>query len=199
MSEFDAMVAVHGYNPEGMEGGRDPVEVWEDRLEQAQITADLLEGFGADIAVAISGGGDYSGKTEAEIIAEYASREFPELMDSYEVHLEDESDDTAGNVEQLYEMAQDLETDTVFAVSSRDHSPRLLRDWNEFIDDEDVDMFVGGIGSSEPYTESGKSPFIVEGAAFEPFIDAFNEVWGVDPESYEEAAQDVAEILREYH
>ena len=35
---LDALVAVHGYSPDGMIGGKDPEVVWRDRLSKAVET-----------------------------------------------------------------------------------------------------------------------------------------------------------------
>lgn len=197
--KYDAMIAIHGYDPEGMDGGRGPEEVWRDRLSEGQESAQMLEEFGADVVFAISGGGDYGGKTEAEVIEEYASREFPGIVENYDIILEDDSEDTRGNIEQLHDMAQELDTPAVVPVSSPDHAPRLLRDWNSYLDEDDDDFWVAVVGSDMPYAASGKEPFIVEAAMYEEFVDAFNEVWAVEEQHYEEAAQEVKQVLQKYH
>lgn len=194
----DALVMIHGYNPEGMAGGKNPATVWEDRLEQGYETADQLDDYGADVTVAISGGIEHDGQTEAEIVHEHAQEYLPGLLEDHDVVLEDGSVDTESSVQHVYDVAQEEAAEAVYAVTSRDHAPRMLRDWQSFLDDQDTDMDVYAVGSSETYAASDRDPFIVEAAAFEPFIDAFDEVWGIDPERYAEAAEAVTETLQEF-
>lgn len=196
---YDAMIAIHGYDPEGMDGGRGPEEVWRDRLSEGYESARMLEKFGADVVFAISGGGDYGGKTEAQVIEEFTSREFPEVTENYDIVLEDDSENTRGNIEQLYDMAQELGTPALVPVSSPDHAPRLLRDWNSYLEGDKDDFWVAVVGSDMPYATSGKEPFIVEAAMYEEFVDAFNEVWEVEEEHYEQAAEEVKQVLQKYH
>lgn len=194
---LDALVAVHGYSPDGMEGGKDPEIVWRDRLSKAVETVDRLEALDADIKVAISGAGDYNGKTEAEMIRDFAEEEFQELVNRYEVLMEDKSKNTEENVEKLHEIAVRHEVDALFVVSSKDHIPRVVRDWEgDLLTEEGI--LVAAIGSDKTYAASKKEPFILEAAMYEPFLDAFNEVWKVKPENYSEASQEVREVLRKY-
>lgn len=194
---LDVLVAVHGYSPEGMEGGRDPETVWRDRLGKGLETVEKLEDLDADISVAISGAGDYDGKTEAEMIKEFAEDEFSEFMDSYEVILEDRSETTESNVVQLHRIASELDIDLAFVISSEDHVPRVVRDWEEHLDPEE-DLLLAAVGSDKTYASSGKDPFILEAAMYEPFVDALDEVWQVQPENYSEAAEEIREVLKKY-
>lgn len=193
----DALVAMHGYDPDGMDGGKPFEDVVEDRFEKTYQVADMLQDWGVDVDVVISGGGDYDGRTEAELVYDHVRETYPDEAADIDVRLEDASGNTAENVEELHAMAQDLDVDTVVTVSSRDHAPRVLRDWNQEVN-ADIPL-IAAVGSQDTYAASEMEPFIVEGAAFAPFIDAFNHVWGVDPDRYEEAAAEVAEVLQQYH
>jgi hypothetical protein len=194
---LNALVAVHGYSPDGMGGGKDPEIVWRDRLSKAVETVDKLEELDADIKVAISGAGDYHGKTEAEMIRDFAEEEFQELVNGYDVLMEDKSKNTEENVVKLHEIAVRHEVDALFVVSSKDHIPRVVRDWEEDLLTEEG-ILVAAIGSDKTYAASKKEPFILEAAMYEPFVEAFNEAWKVKPENYSEAAQEVREVLRKY-
>jgi hypothetical protein len=196
-SDYDALVTVHGYNPSGMEGCRDPVEVWDDRLAKSHETVEFLEGLGAEVAITIPGGGDYDGMSEAELIAEYAEDNYPGLLEGTDLFLEHNSTSTTQNINHIYDLATDLEVDGVFTISSRDHAPRVLRDWQRALDG-DEELFVAGVASDRNYTRSDFEPFIMEPAELEPFVRAFNEAWFIPEEHYEEAAEEVAETLRKY-
>lgn len=194
---LDALVAVHGYSPDGMVGGKDPEVVWRDRLSKAVETVDKLEDLDANIKVAISGAGDYNGKTEAEMIKDFAEKEFQELVGGYEVIMEDKSKNTEENVEKLHEIAVRHEMDALFVVSSKDHIPRVVRDWEEDLLTEEG-IIVAAIGSNKTYSSSEKEPFILEAAMYEPFIDSLSEIWDVKPENYQKAAQEIKKVLQKY-
>ena len=191
------LVAIHGYSPEGMEGGREPETVWRDRIGKGIETVEKLETLDVDISVAISGAGDYDGKTEAEMIREFAEKEFSEFMDEYELILEDRSETTEANVVQLHRIAGNLDVDLAFVISSRDHISRVVRDWEQHLDPEE-DLLLAAVGSDKTYASSGKDPFILEAAMYEPFVEAFNEVWQVQPENYSEAAEEIRQVLKKY-
>ncbi|MFB6174538.1 MAG: ElyC/SanA/YdcF family protein [Candidatus Nanohalobium sp.] len=196
-SESNVLVAIHGYSPEGMEGGKDPETVWRDRLTKGLEVVGKLEKMGVNLSVAISGAGDYNGKTEAEMVEEFAEEEFRELADNYEIIEEDRSENTEENVVQLHRIARKLGAELAFVVSSRDHVPRVLRDWEEHIRPSE-DLILSAVGSDKTYASSGKDPFILEAAMYEPFVEAFNEVWQVDEENYSKAAEEVKEVLQKH-
>lgn len=113
------LVTVLGYSPEGMAGGEEPEEVWHDRIDKALRLAERLS---ADLA--ISGGVQHSGKSEAELMADYAEKEF-ERFERETVILEENSLNTIDNINQMDKLAEDYEC--VFFVSSRDHVPYIQR------------------------------------------------------------------------
>lgn len=198
MSEtIEVLVAIHGYSPEGMNGGRDPETVWRDRLSRGLETVSKLERMNLDITVAISGAGDYNGKTEAQMIKEFAEKEFQGFVEKYDFVMEDRSENTEGNVIQLHKIAMDLDVDVAFVISSRDHVPRVARDWEEHLDSHE-NLLLCAVGSGKTYASSGKDPFILEAAMYEPFVDAFNEIWDVKPENYSKAAEEIRNILQKY-
>lgn len=191
------MLAVHGYSPEGMENGRKPEKVWSDRLRKADQVLGKLTGMGFDPVVVFSGGGEFDGRSEAEHIREYASENFSSLVRDHELILEDESTDTEENVLRLHEFAVERGIEFCFVVSSKDHAPRVLKDWEKH-SPEGESLVVPVVGSDKTYAASGKDPFIVEAAMYEPFVDALGELWSVDPDKYEEAAEEIREVLRKY-
>lgn len=193
----EVLVAIHGYSPEGMEEGREPEVVWRDRLRKGIETVSKLEQMDVEISVAISGAGNYNGKTEAQLIKEFAEKEFQNFLESYELIMEDESEDTEVNVVQLHNIAMDLDVDAAFVISSRDHVPRVARDWEQHLE-PDEDLLLAAIGSEKTYASSGKDPFIIEAAMYEPFVDALNEIWDVRPENYSKAAEEIKEVLQKY-
>jgi|GEM_PF-1435868 len=197
MSTKEVLVAIHGYDPEGMEGGRDPEPVWRDRLSKGLEIVERLESLSLKIDVAISGNGNYDGKSEAQLIKEFAEEEFESLTENYDIITEEQSKDTEENVVQLHRIGKQLEVDFIFPISSKDHAPRIQRDWENHI--EPVDNFtLAAIGSEEAYASSGKMPFIIEAAMYEPFVEPFNKVLDINPKNYEEAAEEVRKVLEKY-
>ena len=196
-SETEVLVAIHGYSPNGMEDGRKPEIVWRDRIEKGLEVLEKLERLELDIEVAISGAGDYKGKTEAERIHDFAENEYPKFSKNYDVIMEEKSTNTEEDVVELHKIASELDADIVFVVSSRDHVPRVVRDWEQHID-EDEDLVLSAVGSNKTYAKSGKSPFILEAAMYEPFADVLDNLWMVDSNKYEEAAKEVREVLEDY-
>jgi len=196
--EYDVLVSLHGYSPTGMQGGKPPKEVWGDRLRKTLDTASLLDSWGLSVAIALSGGGDYDQNTEAQLIHEFAKSSFPEILE-YDIFLEDDSTTTKSNVEQLYSMAQDINVAVIFTVTSRDHAPRVQRDWENYLNrEEDTETFAASVASREAYAKSDRDPFILEDGPFGPFIDALQHIWGIPADRRREAARDVREILEEY-
>jgi hypothetical protein len=81
----DVMLAVHGYSPEGMESGREPEEVWSDRLRKADQVLEKLAGMGCDPVVVFSGGGEFDGISEAQHIKRHASKNFCSIVNNHKV------------------------------------------------------------------------------------------------------------------
>lgn len=190
----DVLVAMHGYDPAAGDGANRFESVVEDRFEATYRVADTLQGWGIDVDVVISctpGEGGRNGPTYQHMVEQYPS-EAAEL----DIELETVSTTTAENIEEFYRMARERDADGVVSVSSRDHAPRVLREWGAATE-EDIPL-IAAVGSSDTYAASGMDPFILEGAAFAPFVEAFDEVWDVDPDRYEEAAAEVAEVLQKY-
>ncbi|MDY6770835.1 MAG: ElyC/SanA/YdcF family protein [Candidatus Nanohaloarchaea archaeon] len=193
----DTLIMMHGYDPEGMDGGRAPEDVWQDRLEKTYELAETRTAMGLDVAVGISGGGDYDGRTEAEIVRDYAEEELPELTDDYTLHLEEASTDTQEFVENIYDIAKEEGAGEVTTVTSKDHAPRVQRNLSNAT--EDIDDVVFTVAASEEhYSENGKDPYIVEGAFSGDLIDAFNQVWGVPGDALSDAAEDVKDVFERY-
>jgi hypothetical protein len=96
----------------------------------------------------------------------------------------------------LHEFAIENSIEFCFVVSSRDHAPRVLKDWDKHSPEEA--LVVPVVGSDKTYATSGKDPFIVEAAMYEPFVDAFQELWSVKPENYKQAAEEIRQTLQKY-
>lgn len=169
---MDKLLVVHGYNPEGMDGGKPFDAVVYDRLSTAGDLADDLDSYD----LAITGGGDYDGLSESEIVYEIAEEAFPDLVDT-DVMLEEESNDTESFVDAMSDYADEQGYDMVHVVSSKDHGPRVLREWVG----QDMDAHLSVVPSDERYSANEKDPYIVEGAYSGDLIDALNESWGHDP------------------
>lgn len=193
----DTLIMMHGYDPDGMDGGREPEAVWEDRLEATYELVETRSDMGLDVAVGISGGGDYDGKSEAEVVHEYAEDAVPGLTEEYDIHLEEDSQDTEEFVANIYEIAKEEGAEEVTTVTSRDHAPRVRRNLSAATEDIDDVVFTVA-ASDEHYSENEAEPYIVEGAFSGDLIEAFNQVWGVPGGKLSEAAEDVKDVFQRY-
>lgn len=195
---YEALVVVDGYSPEGMDKGKNPEVVWRDRLTKAFELLEKLENRDMSICFAVSGGGDYKGKSEAEMIKGYAEQNFEQKLGDQKILIENESEDTQENVSKLHNLALSLKVNIVFTVSSKDHVPRVVRDWTK-VQKTEPDYLFAAVPSDKTYSLSGKEPFILEAAVYEPFVDVLNdELMAVDSEKYSEAADELRKVLQKF-
>ena len=137
----DILIGVHGFNPEGSFGSREPEVIWRDRLEKALRLANAQKKHGNSSLILISGGVESKGKTESEYMLDYAREEVPKLVEEFEVRIEERSKDGVENVEEMFKVAEDENITTVFSVTSPDHLPRIETIWQKEVE-ADIDSFA---------------------------------------------------------
>ena len=190
----DKAIVIHGFspNPDHTANGRDPELVIDDRLNAAYEEMQNLKGDGYDPDVIFTGGGNYGGFTEAELVEMQAKESHPELVDAAS-ELEAESKNTVENVEKTLDMSED-QYDDIHVVTSRDHAPRVLRDWTERA--ESVNVYA--VPSEEAYTDRDNQAFILEDGPLREMYDAFTGVWGVLDSDLAEVSRDIEEVWEKY-
>lgn len=191
----DILVGVHGYRK--LKGGKDEKPVLIDRVMKTYRVAGRLQNLGLDVGVVFLGGHSVDGNTTAETTRKVASDVESIDVDKFEIFIADQyGGNTQAEIDSFIELTEELEPSMVISVSSRDHTPRILRLWNRM--GENVDAEISVVGSDGTYSESELPPFMLEGAAYEPFVEVLDEVFSVDEDKYEEAAEEVKNILQKY-
>lgn len=196
------LIAVHGFTPEGVPRSRTPQNVWEDRFDAAWERASRLEtDYGLEndgIRVLIFGGGtDDDGKTEAAYMKAHGERIGHPLFEAFTVAVEEQSVDTASNVEAVYRIASEYPVDAIHPVSSKDHVSRVHREYLFHDDATAYDILPKG--SEQTYVESGDRPLIIEMGPYREIARAIESaVWGVPLEDRDEASERVSEVLASF-
>ncbi len=197
------LVAMHGYSQKVPDGYRPWKEVVKDRLSATLEVAEFFKELGCKVEIMISGGTVYQGKVEAEAIYEFAQENFPGIED-YEVRLETKSRNTAENVERIYEIAEKEKAGAIVPISSRDHTPRVMRDFCYHEKRPRIeDALLLGCASNEPYSEAGWS---VQPAIVEPPVRFGNvnlaelvpKFFRVPGEKREKFSREMEEVLKKY-
>ncbi len=166
-----ALVAVHGFNPDETQHpeARSPEEVWDDRFTKASEVAFQLEKRGSLEKILISGGGDFDGRSEAEIMYEWAQKDgHPITFFSDYVEMEEYSEDTEENVLNIYEEAFNDGIDEIVAVSSFDHIGRVMDDFETYMP-EDNSFEIYPVPSDESYRRTER--LVRDGFHMEDSID----------------------------
>lgn len=196
------LIAIHGFTPNRVSHSRTPQKVWEDRFNAAWDRASRLETDYElekdDILIWISGGvRNDEGKTEAECMKEYGERTEHPLFEEYTVALEEESTDTASNVDAVYQIASEQQVDAIHPVSSKDH---ILRVHREYLFHDDATAYdILPKGSEQTYAESGDKPLLIEMGPYREIAHEIEvSVWGVPPADRAEAGKRVRKVLESF-
>ena len=189
----DIIVAMHGYKPSADNFDA----VVNDRLSRTLEVDKFLEKYGIECEVVISGGVEKDGIKEADIIYQWAKEKMPEIK-KYNVVLEKDSKNTFENVQNIYDLAKKEGAKGIFAVSSKDHISRVIRDWVYNIPDyESKDILLAGVPSRDAYSEKGRDnpPFIAE----PPFwgYDALRNIFKVPADKREYVKKAIEEVINE--
>jgi hypothetical protein len=191
----DVLIGVHSYR-KGI-GGKEEREVREDRLEKTQEVAEKVSSMGFSVEVVFLGGYMIDGRTTGEINRDIASQMEHIDLNSFETYVADKyGGDTEAEVDSFIEYIGTKDAQMVLSISSQDHTPRLLRLWNQ--NKDNVDPIVSVIASEGMYSESELQPFILEGSAFNPFVEVLDKIFSIDSDKREEAAREIEQVLDKY-
>ncbi len=129
MSSSSVLLCVHGYTKAPREHEKEWQNVVKDRLSTALELAKFFSSVGVAIYLVLSGGSMNGNQVEADVIHNYARKNFPELFELVnDVILERESKNTQENVDEILKWA--LKKDAVIIpISSKDHVSRVVKDW----------------------------------------------------------------------
>jgi len=190
----DKAIVIHGFspNPKNTPNGRDPEFVIDDRLDAAYEEMQNLKSDGYSPDIIFTGGGNYGGFTEAELVELQVEESHPELAEAAS-ELEAESRNTVENVERTLEMSQDR-YDDIHVITSRDHAPRVLRDWTERA--EGVNVYA--VPSEETYTDRDNQAFILEDGPLREIYDSLTGVWGILDSDLSEISKDIEDVWEKY-
>lgn len=192
---------MHGYSQKVPEGYRAWKPVVEDRLQATLEAAKFFKDLGCEVEIVISGGTEYEGRKEADVIYEYAESKHPEIR-GYDVTLKKESQRTAENIEEILEEAKKENAKAVVPTSSKDHISRVMRDF-VYHPNRPEDTLILGNPSKEPYSEVG---FEIPPAIVEPPVkfgdinlaEIIPKFFRVPSENRGEFAEEVKAILEKY-
>ncbi len=168
-------------------------------MSQGYRLAEKLNNYDMDVTVVISGGVEKNGVFEAEVMYEVAKRECLDFENvAQKVILEKESVNTLQNVLKTMKYVRDLDAEIIYAVSSKDHAPRVLRDWTYIMDEHNFrqEVVITGVPSMEAYSVKGDTnpPFIVE----PPFwaYDSLQEIFKVPANKKEYVARAIRDVIQ---
>jgi hypothetical protein len=187
------LICVHGYTRAPKVLHRPWEDVMLDRLTAAYKLSEFLHSANVTSYLILSGGVVSNGEVEADKIYEFAKRKLPGLFELVtDVILERESKNTQENVDEIIKWAKKKNA-AIIAVSSKDHAPRIAKDWA--YDKNRKGHLIMIAPSEESYSESGSmdSPIIIEPPfwAYESLKDIFN----VPANKVEEVKRKIAEII----
>ena len=129
MLSNSVLLCVHGYTKAPREHEKEWQKVVKDRISTAFDLAKFFNSIGVVIYLVLSGGSMNGNQVEADIIHDYARKNFPELFELVnDVILERESKNTQENVDEILKWAV-KKSAVIISISSKDHVSRVVKDW----------------------------------------------------------------------
>ena len=187
------LICLHGYTQNPPEGEKPWKEVISDRINTANKFSKFMKEVGAEVYLVISGGTIVNGKVEADAVYELAKKVAPEMFEIVDdVLLERESKNTQENVDQILKWALKKNA-MIIAISSKDHVPRLVKDWA--YEKTKGHQLVAIAPGEESYSKKGDNnpPIVIE----PPFFgyDLAKKLFDIPPQKRDEAVEKINEIL----
>jgi hypothetical protein len=175
MLSKSVLLCVHGYTKAPREHEKPWQKVVKDRLSTAFDLAKFFNSIGVTIYLVLSGGSMNGNQVEADVIHDYARKEFSELFAIVnDVILERESKNTQENVDEILKWALKKNA-AIISISSKDHASRVIKDWA--YDKGRNNHLIMVAPSHETYGENENSePIIIEPSywAYDALKDIFN-------------------------
>ncbi len=195
MSAKAVLLCVHGYTKYPREREKDWQKVVKDRLSTAYEIAKFFSSVGVVIYLVLSGGTMNKEQVEADIIHDYARKNFPELFTLVaDVILERESKNTQENVDEILKWAVKKNA-VIVSISSKDHISRVAKDWA--YDKGRNGHIIMVAPSHETYGEDEDAePIVIEPSSW--VYDALRELFNVPEDKRKTVKERLINDLKEF-
>lgn len=167
--------AIHGFHPFHWmhPEARHPEDIWKDRFNTAFEVANELEDKGYLDSILISGGGNFDGRSESQVMYEWAEEKDHPVME-FEEYIEKEeiSETTTENVLRILERGYEEEVNYIVPITSFDHIGRVSEEFERIkgLDKEELSEY--NLEQLQDY-----SPAIYPVTSRESFRDAESLKW----------------------
>lgn len=104
-------------------------------------------------------------------------------------------ENTKKEIESFIDYANDIQPKLIVSVSSKDHTPRIMRELMEFQNDVDYGLTV--YASENTYVKNELQPFILEGT-FPNCINSLQNIFTINEENKTELSKDIQTLIDKY-
>lgn len=192
-------IFVHGYSE--TDRGRPTTRVWDDRLSAAEKVAQQYTSIGVDDIRFLFIDDTL---TTQDTLYSYAQETGHPVVEEF--HVEQPSRkpnmNTRDEILAVCALIQEKERPPAFvvSVSSRDHTPRIMRYWTEVQTEGALpdSVIATVVGSEDSYTLDGGSPITLERAKYQELCAALDNIFDIPDEQLPKVAKDVDQRIQTY-
>ena len=186
---YDVLIGVHGYTK--CKYGKIEETVIIDRLNGALEAATKYKEIGAKIGIVYLGDDSIQNKTTISI----AKNNNHKLISKFDTIIKNNGTNTKEEINTFIKYANKIQPTLIVSVSSKDHTPRIMRELTNFQTKVNYGLTV--YASDENYTINELSPFILEGT-YPNCIESLNNIFSINNKHKKNLAQDIEKEINKY-